>query len=126
MCVRLCLHRVFVRKPMLGFSEKTKHFIEVFVRQNNYRRVAFRMRRALFGQATSSLESCDHERQTSSSQTARTTEPSEQNRSRTALEIRQLVWGVSTQHFPTALRPFLTTVDSQTGQDGEISPSTLT
>ena len=53
--------------------EKTKHLIDVLVTQHS-RWVASRMRRSLFGQATSTavVETCDHEQQQLSSQCART------------------------------------------------------
>ena len=52
--------------------KKTKHLIDVLVTQHS-RWVASRMRRAIFGQATSTaVETCDHNQQQLSSQCART------------------------------------------------------
>ena len=63
----------FLRVCRKRNPEKTKHLIDVLVTQHS-RWVASRMRRAFFGQATSSaVESCDHEQQQVSSQCARTT-----------------------------------------------------
>ena len=100
--------------------EKTKHLIEVLVTQLSHW-VASRMRRALFGRATSSaVESCDHERQKVSSQWARTTgiraEPAKNISRNKADSMRRLKAA-----FSNSIKN--TEVDSQIGQDGEIFPS---
>ena len=86
--------------------------------------VASRMRRALFGQATSAaVESCDHEQQQVSSQCTRTTDfriqPVKSNSRNTAGSMKRL----KAAFFNSIETP---RVDSQIGQDGEIfdpSPS---
>ena len=63
----------FLRVCRKRNPEKTKHLIDVLVTQH-LRWVASRMRRSLFGRATSTaVESCDHKQQHFSSQCARTT-----------------------------------------------------
>ena len=53
----------FLRVCRKRNPEKTKHLIDVLVTQHS-RWVASRMRRSLFGQATSTaVETCDHEQQ---------------------------------------------------------------
>ena len=62
----------FLRVCRKRNPEKTKHLIDVLVTQHS-RWVASRMRRSLFGQATSTaVETCDLEQQQLSSQCART------------------------------------------------------
>ena len=100
--------------------EKTKHLIDVLVTQHS-RWVASRMRRSLFGQATSTaVETCDHEQQQLSSQCARTAgfrAQSDKNSSRnTAGSMRRLKAA-----FPNSIET--PKVGSQIGQDGEIFPS---
>ena len=103
--------------------EKTKHLIDVLVTQHS-RWVASRMRRALFGQATSSVvDSCDHEQQQVSSQCTRTTDfrtqPVKSSSRNTAGSMKRL----KAAFFNSTETP---KVDSQIGQDGEIfdpSPS---
>ena len=103
--------------------EKTKHLIDVLVTQHS-RWVASRMRRALFGQATSTaVESCDHEQQQVSEQCTRTTDfrtqPVKSSSRNTAGSMKRLKAAFSNSIEAPK-------VDSQIGQDGEIfhpSPS---
>ena len=97
------------------------HLIDVLVTLHS-RWVASRMRRALFGQATS-LESCDHEQQQVSEQCTRTTDfrtqPVKSGSRNTAGSMKRL----KAAFFNSIETP---RVDSQIGQDGEIfdpSPS---
>ena len=99
--------------------EKTKHLIDVLVTQHS-RWIASRMRRALFGQATSSaVESCDHEQQQVSAQCARTTDfrtqPIKTSSRNTAGSMKRL----KAAFFNSIETP---KVYSQIGQDGEIFP----
>ena len=100
--------REFLRVCRKRNPEKTKHLI------------ASRMRRALFGQATSSaVESCDHEQQQVSAQCARTTDfrtqPVKSISRNTAGSMKRL----KAAFFNSIETP---KVDSQIGQDGEIFP----
>ena len=113
----------FLRVCRKRNPEKTKHLIDVLVTQHS-RWVASRMRRALFGQATSSaVESCDHEQQQVSAQYARTTDfrtqPVRSSSRNTAGSMKRLKAA-----FFNSIEN--SKVDSQIGQDGEIfhpSPS---
>ena len=112
----------FLRVCRKRNPEKTKHLIDVLVTQHS-RWVASCMRRALFGQATSSaVESCDHEQQQVSSQCARTTgfrtQPVKNSFRNTAgsMRLRKAAFSNSIE---------TPTVDSQIGQDGEIFPPSL-
>ena len=103
--------------------EKTKHLIVVLVTQHS-RWVASRMRRSLFGQATSqAIETGDHEQQQLSSHCARTAgfraQPVKNSSRNTAGSMRRLKAAFSNSIETPK-------VDSQIGQDGEIfhpSPS---
>ena len=111
----------FLRVCRKRNPEKTKHLIDVLVTQHS-RWVASRMRRALFGQATSSaVESSDHEQQHVSAQCTRTTDfktqPVKSSSRNTAGSMKRL----KAAFFNSIETP---RVDSQMGQDGEIfSPS---
>ena len=113
----------FLRVCRKRNPEKTKHLIDVLVTQHS-RWVASRIRRALFGQATSSaIESCDHEQQQVSEQCTRTTDfrtqPVKSSSRNTAGSMKRL----KAAFFKSIETP---KVDSQIGQDGEIfdpSPS---
>ena len=110
----------FLRVCRKRNPEKTKHLIDVFVTQHS-RWVASRMRRSLFGQATSTaVETCDHEQQQLSSQCARTAgfraQPVKNSSRNTAGSMRRLKAAFSNSIETPK-------VGSQIGQDGEIFPS---
>ena len=110
----------FLRVCRKRNPEKTKHLIDVLVTQHS-RWVASRMRRSLFGQATSTaVESCDHKQQHFSSQCARTTgvraQPVKNSSRNTAGSMRRLKAAFSNSIETPK-------VGSQIGQDGEIFPS---
>ena len=110
----------FLRVCRKRNPEKTKHLIDVLVTQHS-RWVASRMRRSLFGQATSTaVESCDHKQQHFSSQCARTTgvraQPVKSSSRNTAGSMRRLKAAFSNSIETPK-------VGSQIGQDGEIFPS---
>ena len=110
----------FLRVCRKRNPEKTKHLIDVLVTQHS-RWVASCMRRALFGQATSSaVESCDHEQQQVSSQCARTTgfrtQPVKSSSRNAAGSMKRLKAA-----FSNSIETLK--VGSQLGHDGEIFPS---
>ena len=109
----------FLRVCRKRSPEKTQHLIDVLVTQHA-RWVASRLRRALFGQATSlNVTSSDHERQRVPSQNTRTICPraeqvQKQPRNHTG-KMRRLKAAFSNSSETTQ-------VGSQVGQDGEIFP----
>ena len=110
----------FLRVCRKRNPEKTKHLIDVLVTQHS-RWVASRMRRSLFGQATSTtVQSCDHKQQLFSSQCARTTgvraQPVKNSSRNTAGSMKRLKAAFSNSIETPK-------VGSQIGQDGEIFPS---